>query len=202
MAFMVNNPVNSRRRMDYTLTSQNVAHQLIAIRARAHALTDGLDEAALNWQPDEGRGWSIAQCLDHLALTDDLYGQALDAAMDSAPKATTAAPARPNLLGRGLIWAVEPPARIRVKALSTLMPPSAHVPATLLRRYDGSLNRLSLLADRAMTIDASRTRYANPLADGVKSFNIATGIMVMLAHHRRHLEQAEKVRAAWSAQSR
>lgn len=25
---------------------------------------------------------------------------------------------------------------------------------------------------------------------------------VMLAHHRRHLGQAEKVRAAWSAQSR
>lgn len=187
--------------MDYSLTPQNVRDQLMAIRSRVQALTDGLDEAALNRQPDEGRGWSIAQCLDHLALTDDLYGQALDAAMDGAPPAG-GRPARPNLLGRGLIWAVEPPARIRVKALSTLMPPSTHVPSTLLRRYSGSLDRLSALADRAMTIDASRTRYANPLAGGVRSFNIATGIMVMLAHHRRHLAQAEKVRAAWSAQSR
>lgn len=188
--------------MDYTLTSQNVARQLMAIRVRAQALTDGLNEAALNWQADEGHAWSIAQCLDHLVLTDDLYGRALDAAIAGAPKAAGVAPAQPNLLGRALIWAVEPPARLRVKALPGLMPPSAHVPATLRRRYDESLSRLSGLADRAMTIDASRTRYANPLAGGVKSFNIATGIMVMLAHHRRHLEQAEKVRAAWSAQSR
>ena len=178
--------------MTYTLTKHNVDDQLRDIRARVQALTDGLDEVALNWQPEEGRGWSIAQCLDHLALTDDLYGQALDAAMHGAPPAG-GLPARPNLLGRGLIWAVEPPARIRVKALSALMPPSAHVPATLLRRYGESLDRLSALADRAMTIDASRTRYANPLAGGMKSFNIATGIMVMLAHHRRHLAQAGKV---------
>lgn len=181
--------------MNYILTKPNVDAQLMAIRSGVQAVTDGLDVAALNWQPDQGRGWSIAQCLDHLVLTDDLYGQALNAAMAAAPAAGTGAPARPNLLGRGLIWAVEPPARIRVKALSALMPPSTHIPSTLLRRYSDSLDRLAALADRAMMIDASSTRYANPLAGGMRSFNIATGIMVMLAHHRRHLAQAAKVRA-------
>ncbi|GEM_PF-5564244 len=53
--------------MNYTLTRENVGQQLAAIRTRAQALTIGLDESALNWQPDGARQWSIAQCLHHLA---------------------------------------------------------------------------------------------------------------------------------------
>ncbi len=181
--------------MNYTLTRENVGQQLAAIRTRAQALTIGLDEAALNWQPDGGRQWSIAQCLHHLALTTELYAQALDVAIDAAPPATPDAPSTPNLLGRLLIWAIEPPVRIGVPARPELMPPSHHVPETLARQYDESLDRLSALAERALRIDAGRARYANPLAGGVQSFNVATGVMVMLAHNRRHLVQAERVRS-------
>ena len=180
--------------MNYVLTRENVAHQLAAIRSRVQALTIGLDEAALNWQPAGGRQWSIAQCLHHLALTTEFYSQALDVAIDAAPQVTLDAPARPNLLGRVLIWAIEPPVRIGVSARAELMPPSRHVPDVLLRQYDASLDRLAALVERTLRIDAGRTRYANPLAGGVKSFNVVTGVMVMLAHNRRHLVQAERVR--------
>jgi hypothetical protein len=182
--------------MTYELTRANVDQQIAAIRTRVQALTQGLDEAAFNRRPDEGRGWSIAQCLDHLAQTTELYGQALDAAMDQAPPMPTGGPAMPNLLGRVLIWAIEPPVRFGVKAIAQLTPSATHVPDTLRRQFDDSLDRLSTLTDRALTIDAGRTRYSNPLAGGVRSFNIVTGIMVMLAHNRRHLAQAEKVRAS------
>lgn len=181
--------------MNYELTRANVDAQLAAIRSRVQKLTHGLDEAALNRKPADGRGWSIAQCLDHLAQTTELYGQALDAAMDQAPPMPQGPPAMPNLLGRALIWAIEPPVRFGVKAIAQLTPSATHVPETLLRQFDESLDRLTALTDRALTIDAAHTRYANPLAGGVKSFNIVTGIMVMLAHNRRHLTQAERVRA-------
>ena len=34
--------------------------------AQAQALATGLSDAALNWRPNGGKGWSVAQCLDHL----------------------------------------------------------------------------------------------------------------------------------------
>ena len=182
--------------MTYELTRANVDQQLATIRARVQTLTHGLDEAAFNDRPDGGRGWSIAQCLDHLAQTTEVYGQALDAAMQHARPMPPGGPATPNLVGRLLIWAIEPPVRFGVKAIAPLTPAATHVPATVLRRFDESLDRLTALTDRALTIDAGHTRYANPLAGGVQSFNIVTGIMVMLAHNRRHLVQAEKVRAS------
>lgn len=184
--------------MDYTLTRPNVDEQIAAIRARVRVLTGGVDAAALNWQPGGGRQWSIAQCLDHLARTTELYAQALDAAIDAAPPVSPATPARPNLLGRGLIWAIEPPARLGVRARAELQPPSHHDPGELLRRFDASLDRVSAVADRALTIDAGRARYANPLAGGVRWFNVVTGLMVILAHDRRHLVQAERARASRS----
>lgn len=182
--------------MDYSLTKQNVETQLAAIRARAEAVTLGLDEQAINWQPDGGRRWSIAQCLDHLVRTSALYGQALEAAIAAAPPIAPGPAARPNLLGRVLIWVIEPPNLVKVPAKPALMPPSRHVPEVVLRQYDDSLEALAALTDRALRVDAGRARYANPLAGDVRTFNVATGIMVMLAHNRRHLVQAERVRVA------
>ena len=180
--------------MTYELTRANVEQQLTTIHTRLQVLTHGVDEAAFNRLPDGGGGWSIAQCLDHLAQTTELYGQALDAAMDQAPPMPTGGPAMPNLPGRLLIWAIEPPVRFGVKAIAQLTPPATLVPETVRRQFDDSLDRLSALADRALTIDAGRTRYQNPLAGGVRLFNVVTGVMVMLAHNRRHLVHAERVR--------
>ncbi len=181
--------------MDYTLTQANVSAQMAAIRTRARAVLEGLDANALNWQPKGGRAWSIAQCLHHLALTSDLYAEALDAAIDGAPARAGNSPLRPNLLGRWFIWVIEPPNVIKAPARKDLMPPSTHDLTAVREHYERSLDRLSQLAERAMTVDAQTARYANPLAGGSRLFNVVTGVMVMLAHNRRHLGQAERVRA-------
>lgn len=181
--------------MDYTLTPHNVETQLAAIRARAHAVTDGLDGTALNWQPREGRAWSIAQCLHHLALTSDLYADALEAAIAQASARAATTPMRPNLLGRWFIWVIEPPNVVKAPARKDLMPPSEFGVAAVRCHFESSLDRLAQIATRAMAVDAEQARYKNPLANGSTLFNVVTGVMVMLAHNRRHLGQAERVRA-------
>jgi hypothetical protein len=180
--------------MSYVLTRGEVATQLDGIRAKTSALCAGLDAAQLNWQPDGGRGWSIAQCLDHLTKTTLLYGERLDQAIDAAVHGDERQVAHPNLLGRLLIWSIEPPVRFRVPTQPNLQPPSSLDPIGARRAYSDSLDYLSTLGVRALRIDATRERYANPLAYDVRFFNVATGVLVMLAHNRRHLEQALRVR--------
>jgi hypothetical protein len=180
--------------MSYVLTRAEVATQLDASHAKTSEVCAGLDAAQLNWQPDGGRRWSIAQCLDHLARTTRLYGSRLDDAITAAPAGVERPAAHPNLIGRLLIWSMEPPSRLRMPTQPALQPPSTLDPAEVRRAFSDSLDYLSALAAKALRIDASRVRYANPLARDTRMFNVATGILVTLAHNRRHLEQADRVR--------
>src|ERR1035438_2331236 len=51
--------------------------------AQAETLANGLDESALNWQPNGGKSWSVAQCLDHLVIMNAIYVKALRAGVQS-----------------------------------------------------------------------------------------------------------------------
>jgi hypothetical protein len=180
--------------MSYLLTRSEVATQIDGIRSQADEVCAGLDEVRLNWQPDAGRRWSIAQCLDHLARTTDLYGQRLEEAIAGAATGEERESASANLMGRFLIWSMEPPSRVRMPTKPALQPPSALNGPDVLRAFGESLDYLSRLTASALRVDASHVRYRNPLAGDTQMFNLATGVLVMLAHNRRHLEQAEKVR--------
>ena len=50
-------------------------------RDQAQALGAGLSESALNWQPNGGKSWSVAQCLDHLVIMNRMYAKALQDAV-------------------------------------------------------------------------------------------------------------------------
>ena len=178
----------------YELTEENVAAQLAEIRARFDRLLDGLSVAQLNWQPEEGRRWSVGQCVDHVATSTHFYGGHVNDAVVGAPP-TPVAGARPNPLGRTFIWLLEPPVKIRSAAPKAIQPKSSCEPAALRRQLHDGWTLVEGLTSRAVKIDSGRVRFANPLARGRRVFNVAAGVFVMLAHARRHLLQAEQVKA-------
>jgi hypothetical protein len=54
---------------------------------------------------------------------------------------------------------------------------------------------VSFVRDTA-ELDLNRVRFRNPFLKGLKLFNVATGVLVIAAHERRHLLQAGKARQA------
>lgn len=46
--------------------------ELDASRRRAEQLVQGLSNEQLNWHPALG-AWSVGQCIEHLAITNDVY---------------------------------------------------------------------------------------------------------------------------------
>jgi hypothetical protein len=178
----------------YELTEDNVAAQVAEIHTTLTRLLTGITASQLNWQPEGGRHWSIGQCLDHLTKAADIYSAPIADAIAAAP-AMAAHPAWPNLLGRAFLWFIEPPVRIKTPAPGTAHPASTFDPALVRSEFERTLTTLQGLAQRAVTVDSGRARFANPFAGGRRVFNVATGIMVLLAHARRHLLQAERVKA-------
>jgi hypothetical protein len=103
---------------------ERLANAVDAADAAADAIASRVSDEELFWQPDGGRRWSIALCLDHLAVANTVYGRAIRGAIDDARARgrTRRAPASPGFFGRKFIESLEPPARRRTSAPGKIKP--------------------------------------------------------------------------------
>src|SRR5712691_830504 len=84
--------------------------QLEANERQAEALVAGLSEEQGRRGP-AGGGWSVAECLDHLATGNRVYLPPMQEAANRARMRGKhrSRPARPGLLGRLFVGSLEPP---------------------------------------------------------------------------------------------
>jgi hypothetical protein len=169
--------------------------ELTRLAFEASQLATPLDEAQFNWQPDGGQGWSVGQCLDHLTRANRCYLDALEDACHAARAMgeRPSPPLEPGRLGRWFLGMLEPPVKLRVKAPQKIVPaPRCPRQATLVA-FAGEQQRAIELVRASAIIDCNSVRFRNPLAYGLRTFNVATGLLVIPAHERRHLAQAKSV---------
>jgi hypothetical protein len=160
------------------------------------ALSSGLSREQYNWQPEQGRRWSIAQNVDHLTQGNLAYAGALERAIRRARPREEHVPGVPNRLGAWFIGQMEPPVATKYKAPSKIVPRSDCDPIDARRAFDASVDRIKELLDQAWGVDLNRTRFANPFLKGLPLFNVASAFLILLAHMRRHIAQAAAVRAS------
>ncbi|MGH9372407.1 MAG: DinB family protein [Vicinamibacterales bacterium] len=160
----------------------------------AEALGARLSDRQFHWQPDGGRSWSIAQCLEHLAAINTLYGRGIRGAVDRARQRGWArnGPLAPGPFGRWFIQSQEPPVKRRLRAPGTVRPGSDLTRDEILRRNHEAHAQLRQIARDAATIDANRATCPNPFLKLLR-VKVATGLRLLPAHDRRHLWQAEQV---------
>jgi hypothetical protein len=158
---------------------------------RARQLMDGLSEQQSNWRP-AGGGWSIAQCYDHVGLTNETYLKALRAAIGKA---------RPGHIpfhaggwpSRLFLNSLEPPIKFKVRAPKKIVPASAFTASEALQRLLASNQATRQFATETASLNLCAVRFKNPFVPGLK-FTVATGLLIIPAHGRRHLWQVENIR--------
>ena len=133
-----------------SLELNDYARQIDSVNASARALVDTHTAEELIRQAPNG-GWSVVECLDHVAKTVAAYTPIIRAAIDDGRQRglTGEEPFRYGLLARMFLWILEPPVRMRVKAPALFAPrPQPEVRATLDAYLAGhaELGRLILLA--------------------------------------------------------
>jgi len=172
--------------------------QFDAIESDVRALVSGLSEAHGRWRPEPG-GWSVAECLDHLATANRVYLESMRPAAELALARgrTRRVPAVPGLIGRWFIARLEPPVepRLKSKAPNKICPREGPPLADAFERFIASHNDARAFLQRFSEIDLARIRFPNPFVPGVR-FSLATGVNVLAAHDRRHVWQAWNVRRA------
>jgi hypothetical protein len=161
---------------------------------QARLLVAGLSETQLNWQPGGGTGWSVAQCLEHLAQSTALYAPALLEAVRKAKASPAPAhkPIRPGWLGRWFINELEPPPKRKLKSPKKARPTAQLKGAEVLNSFLAGHDQVRALIEEARDLDLNRIRFRNPFLR-LLPWTVGTGLMVIGAHDRRHLWQAEQV---------
>jgi len=180
--------------MDYaTLSLADVRSGLEAVARETHATFGDLDARRLNWRPAEDR-WSIAQCFDHLLTANRLMFQAAEAVLNNSRPRTfwQRLPVLPGVLGRMLIRSQTPGSARKFTVPAIAQPAMSHIAADIIQRFleqhHEAVNRVQALDER----DAERAIMTSPFIR-VVTYSVLDGWRLILAHDRRHFEQARRV---------
>jgi hypothetical protein len=176
----------------------NLRDQLDAAERDARSLVENLPEERGCWRA-EASSWSVAQCLDHLATTTQVY---LGAMKEPAIRARTAGrlrrrPAVPGFVGQWFATKMEPPVKafFKMKAQRNIRPDSSASLADAFSRFLTSQDEIRDYLRTNADLDLAAIRFPNPLLPGIR-FSVATGLHIITAHERRHIWQAWRVRRA------
>lgn len=175
-----------------SLELEDYARQIDSVNAEARALVDGRSPAELT-RPAPGGGWSVAECLDHVAITAEKYIPVIRKALEDgrANGATGEGPFQYGFLARTFLWMLEPPVRMRVKAPATFAPRPQPDPAMALSAYLTQHNELQKVLLQADGLDVAAIRVISPANEKLK-LPVGAVIGVLTAHARRHLWQARR----------
>lgn len=183
--------------VDYTtLSVAEVQSGLDAVARGAHATFGACDAIQLNWRPDAAR-WSIAQCFDHLIAANRLMFRAAEDALDDAGTRSVwqRLPVLPRVWGKLMIRSLTPEATRKLTAPAKARPAASDIGPDIVQRFidqhRDAVVRLQALHDAR----AARGIVTSPFVR-VITYSVLDAWRLVLAHDRRHFEQARRVMLA------
>ena len=172
--------------------------QLDAAEGDAQALVHGLDRTTRRVARQPG-SWSVAECFDHLATANRVYLQAMGGAAVSARAAgrLRRGPAAPGFIGRWFVRYAGASGTAAIQEQGAARDSSA--PGAPAGRSVRGLHVVTATGPRALRAGCRPGPDRRALPESVRSrcpLSLATGFNVIVAHERRHLWQAWRVRQA------
>jgi hypothetical protein len=169
--------------------------EIQACSARAKALFEDLEQSEATLRPAP-EAWSIAECVEHLTLSAGEMLARIDPALDELVRDERFDGGRYRMswIGRAMVRSLEPPARSRFAAARTAEPVDVRDSHAVLERFLDLQRELDLRVERARGFAIDRIKIQSPFAKHLH-YDVYSALCLILAHERRHLEQAEDARA-------
>jgi len=170
--------------------------QFEQLSTEADVLVAPLSDQQFTWQPAPDI-WSVSLCLDHLNVTARQYLPLMDDGIAEAVRRGLygRGPYAYNWIGRMIVYSMQPTTRIRTRAPVAFRPTpgrSRHDVMAAFRAFQVQyIDRLH----QANGLDLARARVTSPVVRWVR-MPLGSSFAAMLAHERRHLEQARRVISA------
>jgi DinB superfamily len=153
----------------------------------------------LNWKPLP-TSWSIAQCLDHLMVSNSLYFNDFEAIAKGTHKRPfwSYIPGMTNMTGNFLLKSVLP-GSTKIKTPKVFEPVQSNLPADVVQQFISNQQAIILHLKSLQNADETHTILASP-ALGLFTYTLKKCMEILTAHEVRHLLQAERVLSAMQQQ--
>jgi hypothetical protein len=172
--------------------------ELEATGRDAASLVDGLTEDLGRWRQATDV-WSVAECIDHLAVADSVYLRSMAEPVRRAreQQQMRRKAALPGLFGGWFVRSLEPPVKkfSKLKAPRLIRPNVAPLLAEAYRDFVAAHDDVRAFLRANADLDLATITFPNPFIPGVR-FSLATGLHVVASHERRHLWQGWRARKA------
>jgi hypothetical protein len=182
---------------------RNGAEQLDVLRAEARALVQRAEMLfrqgrQFTQRPAEGV-WSAAECLDHLLRTTEALLPVIEKTAAQAPAGERLMKA--GWVARALAYLMEPPYKQKMPTRKAFEPGEGLDGAAVMeafRQSQADLDaRLAALKGRAL----DKVKVVSPFDARVR-YDAYGGLLLLLAHQRRHVWQAEETLRRMAAAER
>jgi hypothetical protein len=172
----------------------DVRRQLEAVNEDARDLIAGLSDDQFNWRPEASQ-WSIAECLDHLSVTNRELMKAMRDGIGRARSQGLLGPGpfRHGWLGNFFVRSMEPPAKRKFKAPGKFSPRPGMTLDEVAGGFFATQDEAAGLIESANGVHLARVKIVSPVSRWVK-YSLGQAFALLAAHERRHLWQARQVR--------
>ena len=170
-----------------------LVEELGVITAEAREVFGALDGAQLNWKPSAER-WSVGLCFDHLIKTNSTFFADMGRVADGTFKSSAWARVSPlsGFFARMILKALDPLKGRKSKAPRVFEPTKSNVDADVMERFASHQRELVERMRATAGVDLRRTMVTSPVA-AVATYSLLDAYRIVVAHERKHFEQARRV---------
>lgn len=161
---------------------------LDASRAELHTFVGSLTAEQLA-APASGDGWSVAQVLEHLALTEDGMGRLFSKLVHEVEASGARETDTSSVLGRNDAWGVIT-ADVKVSAPERVRPSGSVSPEESIARLEASRAKLKEVMTRASGLALGTASFPHPLFGPFDGYQWG---LIVSQHERRHIRQMRRL---------
>ncbi|MBK8465089.1 MAG: DinB family protein [Chloracidobacterium sp.] len=171
---------------------QYITSEMSKIADDARVSFGGLSAEQLNWKPSE-KGWSVAQCLDHVIKTNHEFDAEFQKLASGKRQNSFWENYSPfsSWAGRFLINAVSEDSK-KAKAPSQRIVPPSDVSGDIVEKFVEHMAEVNKQIESCAGVDREKTVVTSPFLF-VFTYKLDDAFTVLVEHTKRHIRQAKRV---------
>jgi hypothetical protein len=152
-----------------------------------------LSPAQLNWKPSAEQ-WSVGQCFDHLIVTNSCFFPDMRKVAAGKYKSSLWGRVSPlsGFFGRFILKALDPEKGRKTKAPRVFEPAKSDVDAQVIARFVQHQSEVATLMRATEGADLRGLKVTSPVS-AVATYSLLDAYRIVVAHERKHFEQARRV---------
>lgn len=154
---------------------------------------NSLSESQVNWKPSDDV-WSIAECVDHLIVTNQLYFNEFEKQFSQKQLTTDCSKTlvKHKFTGKLLIKSVDPDNLKKVKTFGVFKPSQSNYSTDLFEKFVDLQKCFINLLRAFNNLDLNKYIMSSPASKFIKE-NFCDVLEIIRLHDRRHINQAQRL---------